>query len=133
MKRLAKYLVASVLGMALLGLFIVFFSSTETRYECSGALTEKGTRSPPTTVYLKIAEYRWWVGLWSRSDGEVWLEIPHKLTEYYGNVSRSGDNLLINAPSEKQGIGGIYSKLSSSLSLQTPIGVFEGRCKRIDA
>lgn len=132
MNKFAKYFAVTVAGVVLVFVSIVAFSSAETKHKCTGTITEQGVQSP-MTIYVKFAEYRWWVGLWSRSDGAVWLEIPHKTTEYYESVSRSGDSLLINASSNKLGVGGLYSKLSNSLSLQTPMGVFDGNCKRIDA
>ena len=129
MKRVAKYLTVLALGIVLIFVLIVFFSSTETRYQCSGALTKEGATSP-TTFYLKITEYRWWVGLWSQSVGLVWLEIPQVMFESYGDVRKSGDNLLIYEPSS---MGGIYSKLSNTFSVQTPHGVLDGSCRKIDA
>ena len=123
-----KYFGAVVIAALLLFLFVVNFSSVESRLQCSGEISSKGG-SRPTTIYMKVAEYRWWVGLWGDSDGALWLEIPNELFEYYGHVIEVGDQLQI-FDSEKK-IRGNYSTLSKTLTISTPAGFFDGTCKRI--
>lgn len=129
MKRVAKYSAVSALGIVLIFILIVFFPSTETRYLCSGTLTNGGTTSP-ATFYLKITEYRWWVAPWYRSAGAVWLEVPQVMFESYGDVRRSGDNFLINDPPH---MGGLFSTLSNTFSVDTRHGVLDGRCRMVDS
>lgn len=129
MKKLSKFIAASVALIVIVFVLIVTLSAIDTRLQCTGTLTQQSVASP-MTIFVKITEYRWWVGLWSESEGNVWLEIPNRSFEYYENVSRNGESLLINAPSGR-GVGGLYSKLSNSLSLQTKMGVFDGSCQRV--
>jgi hypothetical protein len=128
MKRTAKVLATAVAVAVTLWVVIVNFSASETRLQCSGALTVDG--NPASVVaFMKLHRYRWWVGLWSKSDAVVWVEIPTKAYEYYGDVQLSGDNLLI---SDQPRLGGIFSTLSSGLSLNIAGGVFDGLCKPLN-
>ncbi len=66
----------SILGVLVVTLFIVInYSADESNYEYNGIWSDSMTSIPPV-VFLKIAKYRWWVGLWSDSDGAIWIEIP---------------------------------------------------------
>lgn len=80
--------------LAALYLIAVNFSAVETRYECTGDLTQSD-ESSPTTLFLKHQKYRWWVNLWSDSKGSAWIEIPNQTVEYFGNISGDGDILQI--------------------------------------
>lgn len=129
--KLAKYLGGAALAVVLLFVFVVNFSSVESRYQCVGTLTSAGN-TKPATVYIKFAEYRWWVHLWSDSDGALWLEIPNQAYDYFGQVTRVGDTRHI-ASQPNKGIGGLYSTLSGTLALDTSLGFFDGTCRPIDA
>ena len=73
----------------LLFLFVVNFSTVESRYECAGELsTAKVKRA--ATAYLRLQEYRWWVGLWSDSDAALWVEVPNETVEYFSYLVRVG-------------------------------------------
>ena len=132
MKKLPKFVAASVVLIVIIVVLIVSCSSTDTRLQCTGTLTRQSVASP-MTIFVKITEYRWWVGLWSESHGALWVEIPHEASEYYERVSRNGENLLISSSSSRLGVGGLYSKLSDTLSLHMPMGVFDGSCQRADS
>lgn len=126
--RTIKYLGASVMVALLLVVFIANQSSVESGFECSGKLSSK-EGSLPTTIYIKLEEYRWWVGLWSHSDGALRLEIPNKWVEYYDRVAEVGDQVQIL---RDQDLKGNFSSLSRTLALSTPKGFFDGVCKRND-
>ena len=81
------------------------------------------------TVFLKIAEYRWWIGLWSDSNGSVWIEVPTEWVDYAPRVADRGE--LIQFYGLRNEAKGQYSKLSQLLSYERPNGVFEGTCKAI--
>lgn len=83
-----------------------------------------------TTIYLKVHRYRWWVGLWSDSDGSTWLEIPNVMVHYYPQIKVvAEDHLQI---SEGHGdLKGTLSTLSNALKLSTPVGIFDGACKAL--
>lgn len=112
-----------------LGLFFVvvnFSIAASTRYECTGTIGAKEPRQP-ATVYFRLEEYRWWVHLWSDSDGNLWLELPSAGADYYSKIERLGEDLLNiqRTPSE---LSGSFSRLSQRLAIQTSLGVFEGNC-----
>ncbi len=119
---------AVALAVVLLFLFVVNFSAVETRFECAGGFTAK-TGKKSAAAYVKLHEYRWWVGLWSNADAAIWVEVPNETTEYFGNVTRVGDQLQIRDSQNKP--QGNFSTLSKTLALQTYLGFYDGTCKRI--
>src|SRR5690606_22595884 len=106
------------------------FSAAETRFECSSFVPES-EGSLPAMVYLRLEQYRWWVGLWSDSDAALWLEIPSEAVEYFSDVREVGDQLQVFDSSES--IKGNFSTLSHVLAIQTSRGFFDGKCRVIDA
>lgn len=124
--KLLKYLAALLLIVVATFVFVANFSATEARLACSGTIAS-GSGGKASQIFLKVHEYRWWVGLWSDSDGSIWLEIPNAAVDYYPHVKAVGDELQIR---EAAGfLRGTLSKLSMTLMLSTPRGMFEGTCK----
>ncbi|MDM7941607.1 MAG: hypothetical protein QUV35_03165 [Hydrogenophaga sp.] len=122
-----KYLGGLLATAALLFLFLVNFSSVESSYECIGQ-TRDGGDSQPSTVYLQLEEYRWWVGLWSKSDAYLYVEIPNTFVFGYTHLDKVGHQYQIYEAENK--FTGNFSTLSSALALSTHLGFFEGACKR---
>lgn len=114
-------------------LFVVKFSMVESRYECVGTLSSTDG-DKPLNLYLKLGTYRWWVGLWSNSDGEAHTEIPNTHIGYFSNLKKVGDQYQIF--DFEMNIKGNFSTLSSVLALQIPVKLatdfFDGKCKKID-
>ncbi len=129
MKKLLKYIGFALGGLLILFLFVVYFSATETTFQCTGEISYEGN-TRPLTVYMKLAEYRPWVGLWGDSDGSINLEIPNEWVEYYGHVEEVGDQLQIHETYGNKALKGNYSKLSKTLAidLEPPFGFFDGNC-----
>lgn len=130
----------AIIGTMLASAFLLFvvvinFSSVELRFQCSGDLYSHGDTTP-ANVYLKLENYRWWVGLWSESDGSLTLEIPGKSSEYFAGIVEVGDQLQIyESDWESRGVKGMrgyFSTLSKTLGVSTSAGVFEGACKPIE-
>lgn len=115
--------------VVLLFVFVANFSAVESRFECSGKITSNESEQP-ATVFLKLQTYRWWVGLWSDSQGSAWVELPNQVVRYFGHITEAGDLLqLWYAPGE---FGGNFSNLSGAVGLELgAFGVFEGACKEI--
>ncbi|MCP5268245.1 MAG: hypothetical protein H6943_04295 [Zoogloeaceae bacterium] len=121
-----------LLAIALFGVTIVF-SSVETRYECSGTLAEKNA-TVKAKIYLKIERYRWWVKLWSPSDGALWVEVPNRVGDYYSSLTSVSDQIQISRTKEElKGLWGYYSLLSNTLILETSAGKFNGQCSKLNA
>jgi hypothetical protein len=119
---------------ALLFFFVANFSAVESRYECNGKITIDGTQHP-TVVFLKLQKYRWWVSLWSDSNGSAWVELPNQSSSFFGNVTKAGDQLQFwdtfgaALPSK---LSGTFSSLSGALMVRLKTEtVFEGACKSI--
>ena len=109
--------------------FVANFSSVESRFSCSGEISHNGN-TETSTIYIKLEEYRWWVGLWSDSDGNFFLEIPNTHVEYYSNVLDTGTQIQILGHQKE--LKGNFSKLSKTLALDTPFGFFDGTCRVTD-
>lgn len=116
-----------MLGAVLLFAAVATFSAAESRFSCVGAISREAAPKP-ITIFIKLNEYRWWVGLWSDSDGDLHLEIPNESVEYFGHVVEVGDQLQIFDFDRK--MQGNFSTLSKALALQTRRGFFDGKCNR---
>ena len=118
--------------LVLVGLYVIVvkFSAAESRYECSGQFSAD-QEAVPGTLFLKVAEYRWWVGFWSESDASLWLEIPNESVDYFSKLREVGDQLQVLGANDS--IQGNFSRLSKALSLSTSKGFFVGACRRLDA
>ena len=122
-----------MVGLCAVFLVLVFlvakYSSVESRYECPGELsTTSGLQKK--TGYLKLEQYRWWVGLWSDSYGVAWLEIPNEHLEYYGRIAKVGDQLQFQDYSTRM-LKGNFSTLSKALAVTVGSRFFDGACKPI--
>ena len=116
----------------LLFLFVANFLAVESRFQCAGEISSTDG-SHPVTVYLKIEEYRWWVG-WISSDAAIHVEIPNTDIFYFGNVKKVGDQYQIF--DSDRSIVGNFSKLSNALAINLPLkrqtDFFDGTCKTSD-
>ena len=126
--KLLKYLGALLVAAIGLFLIVVNFSAVETLFQCSGEISSHGN-SQQDTIYMKLHEYRWWVGLWGDSDGSVWLEVPNRNFQYFEHVVEVGDQLQIY--DYERNIKGNFSSLSKTLFITTSVWSFDGTCKRV--
>ncbi|MCF6319035.1 MAG: hypothetical protein L3J83_07120 [Proteobacteria bacterium] len=126
--KILKFAGAPLLIVILLFVFVANFSSVASNFQCTGEILVDEKPSS-ATIYIVLMEYRWWVGLWSESDGNIQLEIPNKTLSYYSHIVEAGNRFRIyNPPNEMKGY---YSTLSNTLALKTPLGFFDGKCKEI--
>lgn len=118
--------------LVLAGLYVIAlkFSAVESRFECAGGYLAD-QQEIPGTLFVRIAEYRWWVGFWSESDASLWLEIPNEAVDYFPKIREVGDQLQILG--SNNAIQGNFSTLSKAISLSTPKGFFTGICRKLDA
>lgn len=128
--RLLKYLGALLVAALGLFLFVVYFSAVETRFQCSGELSSQGN-SQKAILHMKLNEYRWWVGLWSNSVGDVTLEVQNKpLVDHFGNIEKNGDLLQIYDYEKRP--QGYFSILSKTLAITTSRWSFDGTCNHVE-
>jgi hypothetical protein len=118
----------AVLVAVIGGFFLIGDTARASRFSCEGRF-DSGPVSQPMTVFLEIAEYRWWIGLWSDSNGSVSIEVPTEWLDYAPRVADLGE--LIHFYGFRNEAKGQYSKLGRTLSYERPNGVFEGTCKAI--
>ena len=124
----AKLTVLVVLGLIVLA----YFSAVEKKYKCVGKFAKDG-RSTDATVYIELSQYRWWVGLWSDSDGDMVVEAPSVGWGYvYWLLKENGNRIRIHETFPEKYIGDFYT-FSGSLTLVTDYaGTFKGECTRFD-
>lgn len=127
MVKATKYVGTLLSAAILLFLFVANFSSATSSFECVG-MTSTSDGAKPTTVYIELEEYRWWVGLWSDSDASLHLEVPNKFVEYFGHIEKIGD--LYQIFDSEKALKGQFSKLSNKLALSAHPGFFDGACTR---
>jgi hypothetical protein len=120
-------------AVVLLFLFVANFSTGESRFQCPGVISSTDG-SHPINVYLKLEEYRWWVGLWSKSDAAIHVEIPNTYVDYFGNVKKVGDQYQIWDSAKN--LKGNFSNLSNTLAIQLPVTLktdfFDGTCSKVE-
>ncbi len=120
---------------------VVSFSAKETRFSCVGSI-KMAEQADGLTIYVKLEEYRPWVGLWSDSAGSLSVEIPNNNFQYYNHIDVLVDQLRISNVGYSEGkkekdIAGYFSMLSKMLSLKLYIvaegknGFFDGKCQEI--
>lgn len=115
-----------LLSLLSLGLVVGLFSVKETSFRCEATLPQSDEN---VDVYLKWGQYRWWVGLWSDSAGEIYLEIPNKLVWIQTETRISGPQIQIL--SWEGEYFGYFSKLSGTLAVDTPAGFLDAKCLEI--
>ena len=124
-----KQALVSLIFIVVIALVVIFkFSAVETSFECKGKVSADN-KSEESAIYIKLSEYRPWVGLWSDADGDLKFEIPSQYLGYYTPIKEVGDQLQIY---DGQKIAGNFSKLSKVLALKVPTGFFDGSCTAIE-
>lgn len=124
-KKLLKYVGLPMFALIVIYLIVVNFSATESNFKCTGQISLNGD-TQSKTVYIKLTQYRSWVGLWSDSKGNVRLEIPNEAVIYYSRINKTGDMFQIYRSGE---LAGNFSKISKSLMIQADdFGIFDGSC-----
>ncbi len=127
--KLLKYAGALLIAAFGLFLFVVYFSSVETRFRCSGEFSSDGNPQK-ATLYVKLDELRWWV-VWVDSDGDITLEVQNKpLVDRFVSIKKNGD-LLTMYDSEKLPRG-YFSTLSKTLAVTTDRWSFDGTCNHVE-
>jgi hypothetical protein len=126
--KILKYF--GIIFFLIIGLFLVLinFSSRDSRFKCTGNITVENKSPKAASIYIKLEKYRWWVGLWSDSDGSLWLEVPNSWSDYYNRIVDSGENLIIYDTYEKK-LKGNFSMLSKTIAIETTVGYFVGTCE----
>lgn len=99
------------------------YSAISSRYECIGTYESNDNQIIKGKLFLRIDLYRFYVHLWSNSDGSYFIEDMDGILSY-GNKLRDDSTtsiFLINND-------GIFSKISGNLWIKTYLGLFKGKC-----
>ncbi len=129
MKRFLKYLGLVITIVAGL-LYIVGNHSIADEYQisCKGQYFLKGEVVDEGEVFFKFQKYRWWVQLWSDSDGDGYVEYKDGYLDYLNDLEilRGWGDIVF----DKQGGGkkGRYSAMSKNMRWVYGDQDFEGKC-----
>lgn len=133
MKTALKILAALVAAYIVFLVIAANFSAVPTKYKCSGNQTLHN-ETKHIEVFMLLKEYRWWVGLWSKSEGAVHIEAPNSLGPVpFLHVSNTEMGLGFWSDKSDVSSGGSFSKLSKRLYFSSPysLGTFDGTCKEL--
>ena len=128
--KILKWILGILFTIAVLIFLVVNYSEKPSTYKCNVIYSTKD-KELPTTLYMKINEYRWWVALWASKgkDANIWIEAPNIAFNVYHHVTRSDDLFFINGPRGES--VGTFSTLSNNLSLDYGRGFFKGECSLV--
>ncbi len=134
-KRLLK-LTGKIIGGIILLIFLYgivlanFHAKDGGRYECSGTLTSNGV-SQEAQMFVRIELYRRWLMPWADRDGNAKIELPGHWSRAMSLEDASSLDLWFLHDGVRRFEGRI-SRLSNTISVATPQGVFDGSMKRLD-
>ncbi len=137
MKTFVQFLMVALIVCAVLLYIVVNYSVKYQKiYECSGNV-EDINQAKPTKLFVKYASYRWWVSLWSNSDGSLWWEVSKGKSYYEVFVEEFETGITIwdyNLQNrEKDSQLGRISFLSGDIALDIGGGEkFTGICEAIN-
>ncbi len=128
-KWLMMFFLTSI-TLVLCFLIISIYSEKISFYKCSGEITEdEDNLNYQSDLYLKLSEYRWWVGLWSDSDGYVKIEVPGNTWDYFNKIEKNSEHMSIYYNNE---LRGYFSRISHFLNIKSNYYFFEGQCLKIN-
>ena len=123
-------LIAVVLIIA--ALFVVRnYSAVPRNFACTGTLTKDGT-AIDANFAVRITEYRWWVGLWSSSDGSADLEMPGFSVLNFWNMDSDSIAWSFYRDKRLEVPFGLLSKTSLTANIGTSLGVLDGECSEVE-
>ena len=123
MKLAMKYLGGVVVLFLGLSIIVSKFSETVTIYDCTGTYTLHEV-SLPQVFSLRLHDYRWWVGLWSDTDGMAWVEMPNSGPWLY----LDGEESSIAWYFRDSTYFGSFSTISRTARFSSVRGALEGSC-----
>ena len=102
------------------------YSEIPSRYECNGTYESNNNQISKGKLFLRINLYRFYVHLWSESDGNYFIEdMDGNLS--YGNKLRDDSTTSIYLIDND----GMLSRTSGSLWIKSYLGLFKGKCTLI--
>ena len=126
-----KFIFLSILSIiALIAIFILLVNVTQskTHYECNGNLKGYGE----SELFLTLEDYGPFQ-FWVESYGRIKIEMPSLIPlEYYSKLKDLGDLLHIYKNVRSSDLKGSFSLLSKDIMLDTSLGFYDGRCKKIE-
>ncbi|MEZ5999614.1 hypothetical protein [Hyphomonas sp.] len=111
------------------GLYVLFnFSSSKEDHICNGIVRLPGIPDRSETLFFTYEKYAPWVGLWSDSDGSVWIEGKIFPTSFYPNVD-ANDRFFSVYDFDGTYVGE-YSLLRDHFTVKVGEFSFSGDCRR---
>ncbi len=130
-KKISLLLVLIVLSLVIL----INFSETSSKYECIGSLKSSNSKKENVKLFFVYNQYRPWIRIFSKSDGDLRIEIPNHWTQYYSHVEDTGnkDEHLHIKKNKNEMMNGFFSMLSKTIWMKLDLNeeIYEGECKEI--
>ena len=122
-------LVKTIGVLVLIFIFVIAFSTTESKFECNGELTkDEKLINPRQKLFVNLTKYRFWVYLWNTSYGTMRVELPNEGFDIYGKLNKIQDIVYINTYQDN--MRGMFSVLSNTINVDVSyFGTFKGQCK----
>jgi len=125
MERLLKYIGLLVaVGLGFIYILVNHSIADETQIVCKGSFYQDGKALDEEEIYFKFQKYRWWVHLWSDSDGTVHIDRNGTL-DYIHNIKIVGGWGDVVFEGDERGR---YSAMSRTMRYISGKDVFEGKC-----
>ena len=133
--RNVKWIGFLVAAVVVLGGVAAKFSAVEVRYQCQAEVYRAQSEPTVASVKFRMAEYRWWMRLWSGSDGSLWIESPQEIVQRYPSLRVKEEYLgrhwyILNSVGKEHGG---FSTSDGMLGIETSAGLFAGQCLKVDA
>ena len=122
-----RLIIPAFLVLIVAALVVINFSGVKTVLVCEGEIT-RAEQSRPGKLHASLNLYRWWVGLWSDSDGDFMIELDGGELRYFDLLNNGPTIVEIRIGQLGKSEYGSYSKLSKTLRLNTGFGFFDGKC-----
>ena len=126
-RGIAMSLLVGILIIVALFYIAVNYSEVTKEFTCDGFTTNIGAFAESDHGRLQVSHYRFWVGLWSSSDGNAIFQTT-KFAFYEGEMHESGEgNFTVYLGISPQQIFA-FSRATNELSVESGPMKFKGNC-----
>jgi hypothetical protein len=104
----------------------------ERKFECKGEYSQKESKRLGN-LFFTWHKFRWWVDLWSDSDGNIFVETEKGYTDFFPDVEEINGFRQLRMKDRHSTtplkLKGQYNFPSKKLWMVSPSGIFNGFCE----